>query len=381
MTDETNNTESAAPEQVTAGGQSKDWLVVITRNPETVLYFIDRENLRHQYKRLDGHKKTIQAYSPFMGESSLNKEFAEDRMSLRWALRRYVFVQLHGLTKPEFDNLLWEWNKSGNHHTMFLYPDKGSRNKPSAITQNDLDRLKQMCGDDKVTIELPSSFDHIKENDEIPLSDTPFEQEGATYKVIGATQKKGKVELQIELKMFGMTFPNLFVTYERGFDTKRYSALISSMQEKILAILKRRISKRQSPVSQLEDKRTLQSIYDMRSQVIPDGTMKRHFLATMMLCAYMLGEKKQLREEHLPRVLHELATINSQGKIKADTSTRAFIHVALYLVTDEVEYRNLAKQYIAEHQPKGRLHHFVTLIRKQDAPRLARSTKATIKNL
>lgn len=382
MADETNNTEPATPEQGTTGEKIRDWLVITTRNPETVLYFIDRENLRYQYKRLESHKKAIQAYSPFVGESSLHKEFAEDRMSLRYALRRYVFVQLHGLTKPQFDNLLWEWNKSGDHHTMFLYPNRESKDKPSAISQNDLDRLKAMCGDDQVSIELPTSFDQIRENDEIPLSGTPFEQEGAAYKVIGATQKKGKVELQIELKMFGMTFPNLYVTYERGFDAKRYSALISSMQEKILAILKRRINKKQSPVSKIEDKRTLRKIYEMRTQVIPDGTMKRHFLATMMLCAYMLGEKKQLKAEHLPRMLHELEAITSQGKSKSATSTRAFIHVALYLVTDDVKYRNLAKQYIAEHQPKSRLlHQFVTLIRKQDAPKLARSTKVTIKNL
>ena len=382
MADDPNNTESTTPDQTATGGKRKDWLVMTTRNPETVLYFIDRENLRHQYKRLENHKKTILAYSPFVGESSLNKEFAEDRLSLRYALRRYVFVKLHGLSKSEFDNLLWEWNRSGDHHTMFLYPDKKNKDKPSSISQNDLDRLKAMCGDDQVSIELPASFDQIKENDEIPLSNTPFEQDGAAYKVIGATQKKGKVELQIELKIFGMTFPNLYVTYECGFDTKRYSALIKSMQEKLLAILKRRISKKQSPVSKLEDKKTLQSIYGMRAQVIPDGTMKRHFLATMMLCAYMLGEKKQLKAVHLPRVMQELEAISSQGESKAATSTRAFIHAALYLVTNEVEYRNLAKQYIAEHQPKNRLiHQFVTLIRKQDAPKLARSTKVTIKNL
>lgn len=382
MADETNNTESTTSEQGATGGKRKDWLVMTTRNPETVLYFIDRENLRHQYKRLESNKKSIEAYSPFVGDSSLNKEFAEDKLSLRYALRRYVFIQLHGLTKSEFDDLLWEWNGSGDHHTMFLYPDKESKDKPSAISQHDLDRLKAMCGDDQVKIELPSSFDQIRENDEIPLSDTPFEYEGAKYKVIGARKKEGKVELQIELKMFGMTFPNMFVTYERGFDTKRYSALISSMQEKLLDILKRRITKKQSPVSKLEDKKTLQSIYEMRTLVIPDGTMKRHFLATMMLCAYMLGEKEQLKAVHLPRVMQELKAISSQGKSKSATSTRAFIHVALYLVTDNVEYRNLAKQYMAEHQPKNRLlHQFVTLIRKRDAPKLARSSKVTIKHL
>lgn len=382
MADETNNTESATPGQGMTGGKSRDWLVITTRNPETVLYFIERENLRYQYKRLESRKKTILAYSPFVGESSLNKEFAEDKLSLRYALRRYVFVRLHGFSKPEFDNLLWEWNKSGDHRTMFLYPDKESKDKPSAISQSDVDRLKAMCGDDQVTIELPTSFDQIREDDEIPLVNTPFEQEGATYKVVGAMQKKGKVQLQIELKMFGMTFPNLFVTYERGFDTKRYSALISSMQEKILAILKRRINKKQSSVSKLEDKKTLQSIYGMRTQVIPDGAMKRHFQTMMMLCAYMLGEKQQLKAVHLPRVMQELEAITSQGKGKAATSTCAFIHAALYLVTDDVEYRNLAKQYIAEHQPKSRLlHQFVTLIRKQDAPKLARSSKVTIKNL
>ena len=381
MADETENTETTTPDQGTAGGKTKDWLVITTRNPEMVLYFIDRENLRQQYKRSESHKKTILAYSPFVGESSLNREFAENALSLRYALRRYMFVQLHGLTKSAFDNLLWEWNRSGDHHSMFLYPDKESKDKPSAISQNDLDRLKAICGDDRVTFELPTSFDQIRENDEIPLSHTPFEHEGATYKVIGATQKKGKVELQIELKMFGMTFPNLFVTYERGFNTKRYSALISSMQEKILAILKRRINKKQNLVSKFEDKRTLQSIYEMRTQVIPDGTMKRHFMAAMMLCAYMLGEKEQLVAVHLPQVMQELESIRSQGKSKAATSTCAYMHAALYLVTGDVEYRNLAKQYIAEHQPKNRLlHQFVTLIRKQDAPKLARSSKVSIEN-
>ena len=348
-----------------------------TRNPETVLYFIDRENIKYQYESRASNKKAISAYSPYVGVSFINKEFSDDdKLPLRYALRRYMFVQLQGLTTPEFNDLLWEWNKSGDHHTMFLYSDKQDRDHPSTISENELNNLKVICGDDQVKIELPTSFDEIKEDDEIPLINTPFERDDATYKVIGATQKKGKVELQIELKMFGMTFPNLFVTYKRGFDTKRYSALLASMQEKILAILKRRIGKRQNDVSKVQDRKTLQSIYEMRTQILPDGTLKRHFQATMMLCAYMLGEKEQLKTIHLPYVMKELEAISSRGGIKAATSTRAYLHVMLYFVTGDVQYRDLAKAYIAEHQPKGRiLHQFVTLSRKADASRLARRTK------
>jgi hypothetical protein len=84
----------------------------------------------------------------------------------------------------------------------------------------------------------------------------------------------------------------------------------------------------------------------------------------MLICAHLCrykDDEKQLREV----IQENLVAINQRSESKAATDTRAYLWIALYISTQNPVYRNSAKQYVREHQPKSaKLRQFVALIRE-----------------
>jgi hypothetical protein len=77
------------------------------------------------------------------------------------------------------------------------------------------------------------------------------------------------------------------------------------------------------------------------------------------LCRYTADEA-QLQK----KVLDALAEINQRSESKASTDTRAYLWIALYISTHNPIYRDAAKQYVRDYQPKSKkLRSFVSLIR------------------
>ena len=83
----------------------------------------------------------------------------------------------------------------------------------------------------------------------------------------------------------------------------------------------------------------------------------------MLICAHLRKDtdgEHSLREE----VLSLLADINSQSESRASTDIRTWLWIALYISTGEPSYRDAAKQYVKDKQPKSKkLQQFVRLMR------------------
>ena len=84
----------------------------------------------------------------------------------------------------------------------------------------------------------------------------------------------------------------------------------------------------------------------------------------MLICAHLCrykDDEKQLREA----IQAKLTEINQRSESKAATDTRAYLWIALYISTQDPVYRDAAKQYVRDYQPKSpKLRSFVSLIRK-----------------
>ena len=138
---------------------------------------------------------------------------------------------------------------------------------------------------------------------------------------------------------------------------------MDDIQRRLLAILFRRVTGRQTEEQQVKDRETLDSIYLYRYHRIDQPAARRHHLALILICAH-LRKDKQGDSELTAAALSELEAINAGRSDKAATDVRAYLHSALYLSTGDVTYREAAKAYIRDHQPKSQsLRNLVKLIR------------------
>jgi hypothetical protein len=169
--------------------------------------------------------------------------------------------------------------------------------------------------------------------------------------------------------MFGIQFENITVTYTDVVDSDSNAALVSSSQKRLLDIFRRRVHRKETPVSAYEDRKTLNDIFTHQDTVFPEGAMKRHFLALMLICAHLLSDESgvtQFREA----VDKELSALSTIRESKAATDTRAYLHIALYIATGEAKYRDLAKAYVRKYDPSSPyLRQFVSTMSKREASR------------
>ena len=99
---------------------------------------------------------------------------------------------------------------------------------------------------------------------------------------------------------------------------------------------------------------------DLRVRYEVNDALEYDLLICAHLCRYTADEEL-LREE----LLEILSQINKRSESKAATDARAYLWIALYISTNDPMYRDAAKLYVREYQPKSaKLRSFVSLIRK-----------------
>ncbi len=320
---------------------SKCWFVLLATDPKQAEQRLLQENLPEEKA---GRQPAFSMFVPYTSLGT-ERELTNGRFSLRSALRRYLFVKGDERTLEE---LLRGWNREFADKTFFLRSD---REHKARISQRDMETLKQACDDEQVRLDMPLLLSELKVGQQVPLAGTPFDIEGATYKLVDVKRKKGGiVELQVELNLFNVTFQNLFVTYLDAADKNTHANLVASAQKKLLDIFKRRVNGKRTEISDHEDRKTLLSIMEKRDTPFPAGAMKRHFIALMLICSHMLGDE-EATHRFTQEVQQELADISRLRESKAATNTRAYLHIALYIATGEPQYRQLAKTYIQKHNP------------------------------
>ena len=139
---------------------------------------------------------------------------------------------------------------------------------------------------------------------------------------------------------------------------------IEYTQNHLLNILKHRIDREQDANINRNDADMLTRLYRYRNHEVKNEAARNHFVALMLICAHLCrykDDEKQLREA----IQAKLTEINQRSESKAATDTRAYLWIALYISTQDPVYRDAAKQYVRDYQPKSpKLRSFVSLIRK-----------------
>ena len=296
-------------------------------------------------------------YDSFCPYTSLPEDSGERQggghFSLRAALRRYDFVRIPVTAEErQFVSTVMEWSRSSTNSILFL---RNSNRLPARVSNRQLDMMRASCDAELIK---PDSLDvrNLKVGQTVKLTGTPFDAEDGTERecVIKSISRKkgGRIELRVEMTLFNVKFSNLQVTYEDPGAAGKSSNMLYDAQQKLLAIFRRKINKKETEASQCKDEQTLQEIFADRSVVLPEGAMSRHYMALMLICARLMNDETAL-QQYIGLVQAELNDLSRIRESKAATDSRCWLHIAMFIATGKPHWRNLAKAYIKNYTPKS----------------------------
>jgi hypothetical protein len=225
------------------------------------------------------------------------------------------------------------------------------------------------CVKHRGCFEIIPSISSIEVTDKVRINCGPFAGHEALVERVRLSHGSIQLDLAIELLSGVMNIRMCDVDKDKVTILNRDSAdairtdFIEYTQNHLLDILKHRIDREQDPGINRNDADMLTRLYRYRNHEVKNEAARNHFLALMLICAHLCrykDDEKQLRET----ILNNLTEINQRSESKAATDTRAYLWIALYISTHDPVYRDAAKKYVRDYQPKSvKLRGFVSLIR------------------
>ena len=217
--------------------------------------------------------------------------------------------------------------------------------------------------------EIIPPISSIEVTDKVRINSGPFAGHEAMVERVRLSHGSIQLDLAVEFLSGVMNIRMCDVDKDKVTILNRNSAdairtdFIEYTQNHLLNILKHRIDREQDPDINRNDADMLTRLYRYRDHEVKNEAARNHFLALMLICAHLCrykDDEKQLRE----KVQDNLTEINQRSESKAATDTRAYLWIALYISTHDPVYRDAAKKYVRDYQPKSvKMRSFVSLIR------------------
>lgn len=339
------------------------WFVLLHRETLSFKDWLMAENV----KRLSNSGNVVEPFFPsefLRGDdngSSKHVKLADNR-SLASTLSRYVFIKGR---EEDVDELINEETRIRFHLTYYRNTEGRKAVVPSSMMQDFFDACLKYRG----FFEIVSPILGIEANDKVRIKSGPFAGQEAT--VVRVHHSKGEVHLELALEMvngvMSIRMSNVDKSQVTILNRDSVDAIrtdfIEYTQTHLLEIVEHRVKGIDDEEVKRQDIIMLTRLFRYRNHEVENRSAQMHFLALMLICAHLCSyttEEKALTE----RVQNCLAEINKKSESKAATDTRAYLWVALYIATHNPLYRESAKQYVRDYQPKSnRLRRFVWLIR------------------
>lgn len=280
-------------------------------------------------------------------------------------LGRFVFLRT---TAADLESLVnAEHNFSYARARLCYYADTdGSRaTVPDGMMQNFLQACMKYGGQFEITPPIRS----IETMDKVKIMSGPFA--GHEASVVRVNHSHGAIHLDLaiqlvsgamNIRMCNVSKNQILILNREAGDAIR-ADFIEYTQNHLLRILEHRIKRVDNDEVNRRDVDMLTRLYRYRHHEVKNESAYYHFLALMLICAHLCrytAYETELREQ----LLEILTAINQRSESKAATDTRTYLWIALYISTHHPSYRDAAKRYVREHQPKSaKLRRFVSLIR------------------
>ena len=284
--------------------------------------------------------------------------------SIAQTLSRFVF--LRG-TEDDIDSLMVAEGRMGCRIRLMYYTDTDGRR--AIVSDRMMQDFFDACVKYRGFLEIVPPIEGIEAMDRVKINVGPFA--GMEASVARVQYAKGAVHLELAIELVNGAVTIKMSNVDRSQITLLNRSAVGAIrtdfieytQTHLLDILEHRVKGIADASVRQRDAVMLTRLFRYRHHRVENRAAELHFLALMLICAHLCrftAEEEELRET----VLVGLAEMSRKSESKAATDTRAYLWIALYVATHEPQYRDLAKQYVRDHQPKSeRLRHFVTLIR------------------
>ena len=260
-----------------------------------------------------------------------------------------------------------EWNKAFRVRLRYLI-DPATK-QPAKVSNAVMDKFYANCIRYRGHFELCPPIDGIEKKDRVEIKKGVFS--GHEAFVVNVRHSKGELHLDLavqlvsgvmNIKMINVKPEDVLLLDKNNVDAIRED-FMEYIQDRLLKDYENRVKTRNDAQTRLKDAATLSRLFLYNTYNVEGRAAKIHFKALMLICAHLRKDadsEQSMRNEALTL----LADINSQSESKASTDIRTWLWIALYISTGDPSYRDAAKQYVQEKQPKSKkLCQFVRLMR------------------
>lgn len=339
------------------------WFVMTHIETQSLKEWLVAENVRC----LDNGRNVFEPFFPsdfLRGEDNAASKAAvsADNLSLASTLSRFVFIRGR---EEDVDGLVNEDTRLRFHLNYY----KNTEGKKAVVPSGMMHDFFDACLKYRGFFEIVSPISGIEANDKVKIKSGPFAGQEAS--VVRVQHSKGEVHLELALEMVNGVMSIWMSNVDRSQVTILGRSAVDAIrkdfieytQTHLLDIMEHRVKGVEDEEVKRQDLAMLTRLYRYRNHEVENRSAQMHFLALMLICAHLCrytSEEKSLTE----KAQDCLAEINKKSESKAATDTRAYLQVALYVATRKPQYRESAKQYVRDYQPKSnRLRRFVWLIR------------------
>ena len=260
-----------------------------------------------------------------------------------------------------------EWNKAFRVQLRYLI-DPATK-QPAKVSNAVMDKFYANCIKYRGRFELCPPIDGIEKKDWVEIKRGVFS--GHEAFVTNIRHGKGGLHLDLavqlvtgvmNIKMLDVKPQDVVLLNKSNVDAIRED-FIEYIQNKLLAVYEHRVKTRNDAQTRLKDAATLGRLFLYNTYNVEGHAARIHFKALMLICAHLRkdADSEQSLKEETQSLLDD---INRQSESKASTDIRTWLWIALYISTGDPSYRDAAKQYVKEKQPKSKkLCQFVRLMR------------------
>ena len=309
-------------------------------------------------QRLKDGKAIIEPFYPYDFLKRKDSHLSADLVSI-------AFLKT---TKSDIGSLVNDERNKVSRIRLMHYLD--TNGNIATVPDKMMQEFLQACVGQQGLYEIVSPIRSIEAKDRVRITSGPFAGNEASVERVRLSHGAIHLELSVELLSGVISIRMNDVDKSKVVIINRDSAhairtdFIEYTQNHLLPILRHRINREEDAGVNRRDADMLTRLYRYRNHEVKNEAASCHFMALMLICAHLChyaADEEQLRE----KVMGKLAEINQRCESKAATDSRAYLWIALYISTQNPAYRDAAKQYVRDFQPKSaKLRSFVSLIRK-----------------
>ena len=316
-------------------------------------YFIPFEDLK---------QKPLERKSPG-DEDYKTYDAMLDERALRNDLHHFIFIQI---SKEQVLSLLdAPWVKVLRNRLYVYKDEKGS---PIEISDVEMERFKTVIKRYDFQIVNGEHTSEVHEGDEVTVVSGPMS--GSEGKVVEIREREGQLLLTIEFTMFQnkmcIAVPGVNIADVRLKVQKTQQLLqdpvIGHFEDELIELLCHMHGRKGTRVLSTEDRKQLKFLYQYSDIIFEDNPINRaKFAALMLICAYLMGNKKEIkrRSREVEQLLmedvrsqkedssHKSPSLTGEGRGEAELD--CYLTTALFIATHDPLLRQQAKAWRKAH--------------------------------